>query len=77
MTHLGSEEYEPDAKVFEHKPLDAMNLYLGTLGQTAAQGGADPYRYGHLVEVAVAPDGSTNVTKHYATGRLVGCGTDS
>jgi uncharacterized protein len=70
MTHLGSEEYEPDAQVFERKPLDAMNLYLGTLGKTAAQGGANPYRYGHLVEVAVTPDGSTNVTKRYATGRL-------
>ncbi|HKF12913.1 MAG TPA: alkaline phosphatase PhoX [Xanthobacteraceae bacterium] len=70
MTHLGGEEYEPDAQVFEHEPLDAMNLYLGTIGKTAAQGGANPYRYGHLVEVAVASDGSAKVTKHYATGRL-------
>jgi uncharacterized protein len=70
MTHLGSEEYEPDAQAFENKPLDAMNLYLGTVGKTAAQGGANPYRYGHLVEVAVNPDGATQVTKHYAMGRL-------
>ena len=33
MTHLGSEEYEPDARVFETKPLEPMNLYRGTLGK--------------------------------------------
>ncbi len=70
MTHLGSEEYEPDAQVFEKRPLEAMNLYFGTAGKTAAEGGANPYRYGHLVEVAVAPNGTTTVTRHYAMGRL-------
>lgn len=70
MTHLGSEEYEPDAQTFEKRPLEAMNLYLGTPGKTASEGGANPYRYGHLVEVTVAADGSTSVTKHYAMGRL-------
>jgi secreted PhoX family phosphatase len=70
MTHLGSEEYEPDAQVFEKQPLEAMNLYFGTVGKTAAQGGANPYHYGHLVEVVVAADGATKVTKHYAMGRL-------
>src|SRR3954470_3622095 len=34
MTHLGSEEYEPDARGFEIKPLEPMNLYRGTLGKT-------------------------------------------
>src|SRR5262249_33695956 len=42
----------------------------GTPGKLAAEGGANPYRYGHLVEVALAPDGTTTVTKHYAAGRL-------
>jgi uncharacterized protein len=70
MTHLGSEEYEPDAQYFETRPLDAMNLYFGTLGKLAGKGGADPYRYGHIVEVVLAPDGQTTVTKHYAMGRL-------
>jgi secreted PhoX family phosphatase len=70
MTHLGSEEYEPDAQVFEKRPLEPMNLYLGTPGKTAAEGGANPYHYGHLVEVKVATDGTTSVTKHYAMGRL-------
>ena len=26
MTHLGSEEYEPDARAFEKRPLEQMNL---------------------------------------------------
>ena len=70
MTHLGSEEYEPNAQYFETRPLEPMNLYLGTPGKTAAQGGANPYHYGHLVEVRVGADGATAVTKHYAMGRL-------
>ena len=70
MTHLGSEEYEPNAQYFETRPLEAMNLYFGTLGKTAAEGGANPYHYGHLVEVKVGPDGATTVVKHYAMGRL-------
>jgi uncharacterized protein len=69
-THLGSEEYEPDAREFEKQPLEPMNLYLGTSGKAAAEGGANPYHYGHLVEVAVTPDGTPTVTKHYAAGRL-------
>ncbi len=68
-THLGSEEYEPDARTYESKPLQAMNLYLGTAGRTAAEGGAKPYDYGHLVEVAIK-DGTAVASKHYATGRL-------
>lgn len=70
LSHLGSEEYEPDARVFEQKPLAAMNLYRGTPGRLAGEGGANPYRYGHIVEVFVRPDGSTRVDKHYAMGRL-------
>ena len=70
MTHLGSEEYEPDAQAFQQRPLDAMNLYLGTLGKTAAEGGANPYDYGHIVEVKVGGDGTTSVAKRFAMGRL-------
>ncbi len=70
MTHLGSEEYEPDARVFETKPLEPMNLYRGTLGKTWDQGGANPYMYGHIVEVTVKPDGSSEAVKHYSMGRL-------
>ncbi|MGD9788846.1 MAG: PhoX family phosphatase, partial [Sulfuricellaceae bacterium] len=69
-THLGGEEFEPDAKHFEAKPLEAMNLYLGTPGRKAAEGGANPYDYGHPVEVKVDEAGGTRVAKHYAMGRL-------
>lgn len=69
-THLGGEEYEPNARQFEHEPLEAMNLYLGTPGRKAAEGGANPYRYGHVVEVKVSPQGTASVAKRYAMGRL-------
>lgn len=69
-THLAGEEYEPNARQFETQPLESMNLYLGTLGKTAAEGGANPYRYGHLVEARVGADGTAEVTKRYAMGRL-------
>lgn len=70
MTHLGSEEYEPDARVYEKQPLEPMNLYRGTVGKTWDQGGANPYMYGHIVEVTVKPDGSSEAVKHHAMGRL-------
>jgi secreted PhoX family phosphatase len=69
-THLGGEEYEPNARQFEHEPLESMNLYLGTPGKMASEGGANPYRYGHLVEVSVAANGKASVAKRYAMGRL-------
>ena len=69
-THIGGEEYEPNARQFETEPLESMNLYLKTPGKLARDGGANPYRYGHLVEVAVKADGSTEVHKRYAMGRL-------
>lgn len=68
-THLGGEEYEPNARQFENEPLEAMNLYLGTQGRLAADGGANPYRYGYTVEVRAGADGSTAVEKRYAMGR--------
>jgi len=68
-THIGGEEYEPDARYFEHKPLTTMNRFLGKTGLTARQGGADPYRYGVITEVVVGKHGETHVIKHYALGR--------
>lgn len=68
-THLGGEEYEPNARYYAQRPLEAMNLFLGTPGKTAQAGGAKPYAYGHLVEVSVK-DGKARAAKHYATGRL-------
>lgn len=69
-THLAGEEYEPNAKDFEHEPLESMNLYLGTPGKLPVAGGANPYRYGHAVEIKVKANGLTEARKRYAMGRL-------
>jgi secreted PhoX family phosphatase len=69
-THLGGEEYEPNAREFETQPLQPMNLYLGTSGKTAQEGGANAYDYGYKMEVSVQADGATKIVKHHAMGRL-------
>ncbi|MFT4046157.1 MAG: DUF839 domain-containing protein [Solimonas sp.] len=61
-THLGSEEYEPDAKSGTSSA-STMSDYLG--GDTT-----NPYFWGYPVEVAVGEDGTATVTKHYAMGRF-------
>jgi len=68
-THLGSEEYEPNARWFEFNPLEAMNLYLGTPGKTVRQGGANPYQYGFTTEIKLDSVGRSEVKKRYAMGR--------
>lgn len=65
-THLGGEEYEPNAKEFEAAPFEPMNLYAGTPGKIA--GGSNPYAYGYKFEVSVA--GKQAFVKHYSMGRL-------
>ncbi|HVZ43111.1 MAG TPA: alkaline phosphatase PhoX [Ramlibacter sp.] len=64
-THLSSEEYEPDAAVAVNAGLKrfSRNLY----GDPEA---ANPYRYGHVPEVTVHPDGSGTIVKHYCLGRI-------
>jgi secreted PhoX family phosphatase len=69
-THIGGEEYEPDAFSFQGKPLTPMNLFTNTPGLTVADGGANPYNYGLATEVKVTRKGKTKVVKHYAMGRL-------
>lgn len=74
-THLGSEEYEPDAKVRGGGPkaadtddatdIDSFSKYY--FGNAAA---ANPYRYGLVPEVTVGADGNATVVKHYALGRI-------
>ncbi len=71
-THLGSEEYEPDAAaIAKNTQFQAFinNLY----GDDAAASDpvkANPYLYGHLPEVTVNPDGTGTVKKHYCLGRI-------
>ena len=83
-THLGSEEYEPDAQVIETTSdlaeLDdypkPMALYFGydASAPDATMDGFrevfQPYRYGYITEVTVADDGSATGIKHHAMGRF-------
>lgn len=71
-THLGSEEYEPDAWGFEFDLnsdayKDVTNFARLYFGDTAK---ANPYYYGWSPEVTVSGDGSTEVVKHYSMGRF-------
>ena len=83
-THLGSEEYEPDAEASEaastlkevedyNKP---MALYFGfdASAKDATLEGFNkvfnPYAYGWPTEVKVEADGTAEATKHYAMGRF-------
>ncbi len=74
-THLGSEEYEPDAKTREGFPaapgsqdgtdINSFSSYF--FGDAAT---ANAYRYGLVPEIEVKRDGTTHVEKHYALGRF-------
>jgi secreted PhoX family phosphatase len=81
-THLGSEEYPPDARAVEeaasmddiddyYKP---MIRYVGLDPEKATvdefKAGFKPYDFGYPTEIAVKEDGSYTVAKHYAMGRV-------
>ena len=78
-THLGSEEYEPDARCALESTdpayscasgaieLDSMNRYLDPTGTTKP---ARVYDYGIVPEVVVDREGSTRVEGHRALGRI-------
>ncbi len=81
-THLGSEEYPPDARSIEnadsYADLDGemldMAKYFGVdaaLAPLAAfKSVFQPYKYGFPVEISVTGKGEAAVTKHYAMGRV-------
>ena len=74
-THVGSEEYEPDAKTREglakadksddSTDIDSFSKYY--FGNAAR---ANPYHYGLVPEVTVSKAGTASVVKHYAPGRF-------
>ena len=78
QTHLGSEEYEPDAKKFyEGGDVRAKDFlrYWGVYKQTvtkeeAMAAGFYPYQYGYPWETKVEADFSETTTKLYAHGRM-------
>lgn len=65
-THLGSEEYEPDATVIE-KDARFRDFSKNLYGDAAK---ANPYHYGHIPEVTVNADGTGSIKKHYCLGRI-------
>ncbi len=74
-THLGSEEYEPDAKVRGGAPAasdtgDSTDIASFSRFYFGDEKRANPYNYGIVPEVRVQRDGSTKVEAHYAMGRI-------
>ena len=76
-THLGSEEYEPDARAWEKSPVstssttDKLYSFLNYYFQDPTKfGSSAAYHYGLVPEVTVKADGSTQVVKHYSMGRI-------
>lgn len=70
-THLGSEEYEPEAKGGFASAKNMAPFFGGgtTLGGDASK--TNPYFYGFPVEVAVTSEaGDYTVSKHYSMGRM-------
>lgn len=66
-SHLGSEEYEPDARKIEHSPISdpkyiSAAVYFGDMKQL------NPYYYGWTPEVKIQK-GEAIYTKHYSMGR--------
>jgi secreted PhoX family phosphatase len=68
-THLGSEEYEPDAGdpgIMSSRRFRVLRDYFA--GATRVK--ANPYNYGFAIEVGVNGFDDVTVTKHYAMGRV-------
>jgi hypothetical protein len=69
-THLGSEEYEPDAKLVElgtgagTDTLTGPNAYFGNTTT------ANVYNYGFIHETSVTAAAATSIKKHYSMGRF-------
>ena len=71
-THLGSEEYEPDARSFELNPTSSARTQVEGFAQLyfGDKSKANPYFYGYIPEIKVNEKGSTSVSKHYNIGRF-------
>lgn len=82
LTHLGSEEYEPDARKIEQGVYSGKVSY-GTsiapnmakyLGETLQEGNSpkifNPYNYGFITEIDPVTFEDVKVSKHYSMGRF-------
>ncbi len=61
-TGLSGEEYPAESADDWQESAEAMSAYLGHA--------ANPYDYGYIIELAPAEGVGTDVTKHYAMGRI-------
>eukprot|EP00130_Batrachochytrium_dendrobatidis_P008288 XP_006683163.1 hypothetical protein BATDEDRAFT_92910 [Batrachochytrium dendrobatidis JAM81] len=69
-THLGSEEYEPDALAHEKNPENSKVTQFARNYYQDANVVGNPYLYGHTTEITVSPNGKAEAVKHYSMGRL-------
>jgi uncharacterized protein len=69
-THLGSEEYEPDARAHERNPEDSRVTQFARNYYQDENATGNPYLYGHTTEITVSPNGKADAVKHYSMGRL-------
>ncbi|VEF47624.1 Predicted phosphatase [Bacillus freudenreichii] len=69
-THLGSEEYEPDARAHEANPEKSPVTEFARNYYQDLEAIGNPYLYGYTTEVTVHPNGKTKAVKHYGMGRL-------
>jgi len=68
-SHLGSEEYEPDAKLVELGTATGTNALTGPNAYFGDTTTANVYNYGFIHETTVSTAGATKVVKHYSMGR--------
>ncbi|GHI00407.1 Ig-like domain-containing protein [Neobacillus kokaensis] len=71
-THLGSEEYEPDARSFEFDAKSSARTWTESFAQLyfGDKSKANPYYYGYIPEIHVKKNGKVKVDKHYSVGRF-------
>lgn len=69
-THLGAEEYEPDARAHERNPDNSAVTQFARNYYNDPQKIGNPYLYGHLPEITVNAKGEATAIKHYSMGRL-------
>lgn len=71
VTHLASEEYEPNARTLVTSvEAEADGYTSGMLDYYTDRTQWNPYFYGWNIEVAVDEAANTALTKHYAMGRM-------
>ena len=69
-THLGSEEYEPDARAHEANPeKSTVTQHARNYYQDNTLIG-NPYLYGYVPEVSIDEKGQSTAVKHFSMGRL-------